>query len=106
MQDSVALAQFSDYLKNERKSSDNTISSYMRDMRQLSEYLDEHNMPNLLDAGEKELGLYVDWLRHIGKSPATISRCIATFKCFYKHFFAIGLIVQNPAASLISEKLE
>ena len=51
MQDSVALAQFSDYLKNERKSSDNTISSYMRDMRQLSEYLDEHNMPNLLDAG-------------------------------------------------------
>ena len=68
MQDSVALAQFSDYLKNERKSSDNTISSYMRDMRQLSEYLDEHNMPNLLDAGEKELGLYVDWLRHIGKS--------------------------------------
>lgn len=106
MQDSVALAQFSDYLKNERKSSDNTISSYMRDMRQLGEYLDEHNMPNLLDAGEKELGLYVDWLRHIGKSPATISRCIATFKCFYKHFFAIGQIVQNPAASLISEKLE
>ena len=104
--DSTALERFNDFLKNERKSSDNTIASYMRDMLQLSEYLEEHSMPNLLDAGEKELGIYLDYLRRSGKSPATVSRCIATLKCFYKHFFAIGEIVQNPAASLMSEKME
>ena len=38
--DSTALERFNDFLKNERKSSDNTIASYMRDMRQLSEYLE------------------------------------------------------------------
>ena len=106
VQDQDALEEFSEYLKNERKSSDNTIASYMRDMRQLSEYLEGHDMPALLDLGEKELGAYIDWLHHCGKSPATISRCIATFKCFYKHFFATGKMVQDPSASLVSEKLE
>lgn len=86
MLDTVSLAKFQDYLKNERKSSDNTIASYMRDMRQLSEYLDSHDMPNLVDASEKDLNAYLDYLRRMGKSPATVTRHIATMKRFYSYF--------------------
>ena len=106
VQDSVSLSRFQDYLKNERNSSDNTIASYMRDMRQLSEYLDAHDLPNLLDAGEKELNIYLDFLRRSGKSPATVTRHIATMKRFYQYFFAAGEVIQNPAASLVGEKTE
>ena len=106
MLDTVSLAKFQDYLKNERKSSDNTIASYMRDMRQLSEYLDSHDMPNLVDASEKDLNAYLDYLRRMGKSPATVTRHIATMKRFYSYFFTTGTIVQDPAAGLISEKME
>lgn len=106
VQDSVSLSRFQDYLKNERNSSDNTIASYMRDMRQLSEFLDAHDLPNLLDAGEKELNIYLDYLRRSGKSPATVTRHIATMKRFYQYFFAAGEVIQNPAASLVGEKAE
>lgn len=106
VQDSVSLSRFQDYLKNERNSSDNTIASYMRDMRQLSEFLDAHDLPNLLDAGEKELNIYLGYLRRSGKSPATVTRHIATMKRFYQYFFAAGEIIQNPAASLVGEKTE
>ncbi len=106
VQDSVSLSRFQDYLKNERNSSDNTIASYMRDMRQLSEFLDAHDLPNLLDAGEKELNIYLDFLRRSGKSPATVTRHIATMKRFYQYFFAAGEVIQNPAASLVGEKAE
>lgn len=106
VQDSVSLSRFQDYLKNERNSSDNTIASYMRDMRQLSEFLDAHDLPNLLDAGEKELNIYLDYLRRSGKSPATVTRHIATMKRFYQYFFAAGEVIQNPAASLVGEKTE
>ena len=106
VQDSVSLSRFQDYLKNERNSSDNTIASYMRDMRQLSEFLDAHDLPNLLDAGEKELNIYLDFLRPSGKSPATVTRHIATMKRFYQYFFAAGEVIQNPAASLVGEKTE
>lgn len=106
MQDYDAIEEFAEYLKNERKSSDNTIASYTRDMRQLSEYLDSHDLPELLDVNDKQLGIYIDWLRRAGKSPATISRCVATFKSFYKHYFVTGKIIQDPAATLSSEKIE
>ena len=106
VQDSVSLSRFQDYLKNERNSSDNTIASYMRDMRQLSEFLDAHDLPNLLDAGEKELNIYLEYLRRSGKSPATVTRHIATMKRFYQYFFAAGEVIQNPAASLVGEKAE
>lgn len=106
VQDSVSLSRFQDYLMNERNSSDNTIASYMRDMRQLSEFLDAHDLPNLLDAGEKELNIYLDFLRRSGKSPATVTRHIATMKRFYQYFFAAGEVIQNPAASLVGEKTE
>lgn len=106
VQDSVSLSRFQDYLKNERNSSDNTIASYMRDMRQLSEFLDAHDLPNLLDAGEKELNIYLEYLRRSGKSPATVTRHIATMKRFYQYFFAAGEVIQNPAASLVGEKTE
>ena len=106
VQDSVSLSRFQDYLKNERNSSDNTIASYMRDMRQLSEFLDAHDLPNLLDAGEKELNIYLDFLRRSGKSPATVTRHIATMKRFYQSFVAAGEVIQNPAASLVGEKTE
>ena len=106
VQDSVSLSRFQDYLKNERNSSDNTIASCMRDMRQLSEFLDAQDLPNLLDAGEKELNIYLDFLRRSGKSPATVTRHIATMKRFYQYFFAAGEVIQNPAASLVGEKAE
>ena len=78
----------------------------MRDMRQLSEFLDAHDLPNLLDAGEKELNIYLEYLRRSGKSPATVTRHIATMKRFYQYFFAAGEVIQNPAASLVGEKAE
>ena len=106
MQDSEILDEFRDYLKNERNSSDNTIASYLRDMRQLADYLDLHGGKDLQDAGEKDLNEYLDYLRRIGKSPATVARCVATFKSFYKHSFVTGRSLQNPAAGLISEKME
>ena len=102
----AALTEFEDYLRNERKSSNNTVLSYMRDIRQLSEYLEAHDLPDLLEVSEKDLETYIDWMRSNGKSPATISRCIATFKTFYKHFFVKGKIIQNPAATIVSEKIE
>lgn len=106
VQDSEILDEFRDYLKNERNSSDNTIASYLRDMRQLADYLDLHGGKDLQDAGEKDLNEYLDYLRRIGKSPATVARCVATFKSFYKHSFVTGRSLQNPAAGLISEKME
>ncbi len=104
MHDSVCLEKFEAYLTNVKKSSANTLASYMRDVRQLSQYLTAHEEPTLIKAGESEIAEYIAWLRRSGKSAATVSRCIASLKCLYTFLVTEGLVSENPAKSLVPEK--
>ena len=72
---------YEDYLRNEKKASANTLSSYLRDIRQLGEYLDSHTDEQYVTATEEDLSGYIAYLRSNGKSVATVSRAIASIKC-------------------------
>lgn len=104
MKNDECLEVFEKYLKDVKKASDNTLSSYMRDIRQLGEYLDTHTARELDSAGEKELGDYISWLRSNGKSVATVSRCIASVKCFYAYLAGGGAVAKNPSTKLVPDK--
>lgn len=47
MRDSDGMELFESYLRDVKRSSQNTISSYLRDIRQLSEYLHAHTDADL-----------------------------------------------------------
>lgn len=104
MEAHVCLEEFNNYLTNVKKVSPNTLASYMRDVKQLDEYLDSHNYESLADAGPEEVSGYIAWLRRDGKSPATVSRSIASLKCFYGLLKDKGVIETNPASGLVAEK--
>ena len=104
MQDVVCLEKFEKYLTDVKKASANTLASYMRDVRQLSDYVAAHDLPGLDSLDDDELAAYIAWLRHNGKSPATVSRCIASLKCFYSLLLTQGIVDHNPAAGLVPEK--
>ena len=55
------------YLTDEKHSSANTLSSYMRDIRQLATYIDEHTELTLTTATADELSEYIEWARGKGK---------------------------------------
>ena len=104
MLNSEYLELFEGYLKNEKKVSDNTFSSYMRDIRQFDDYIETHGGASLAELTEKELSGYIDHLREMGKSVSTVSRCIATLKNFYSYLTIKRLIARNPATKLVPEK--
>lgn len=104
MKNSDCLELFETYLTEVKKSSPNTLSSYMRDIRQLGAYLDAHTDTQLDTAGEEELSSYVGWLKNAGKSVSTVSRGIASIKCFYSHLVSVGCISQNPSTKLVPDK--
>ena len=104
MQDVVCLEKFEKYLTDVKKASANTLASYMRDVRQLSDYVAAHDLPELDELDDDELTAYISWLRHNGKSPATVSRCIASLKCFYSLLLTQGIVDHNPAAGLVPER--
>ena len=104
MSDDVCLAEFEKYLTDVKKSSANTLASYMRDIRQLEGYLSSHGRPGLEEAGEDDLAAYTAWMKGNGKSAATVARCIASLKCFYTFLQNEGEIDELPTTKLVPEK--
>ena len=104
MQNSECIEMFEKYLVEDKKASANTLSSYLRDIRQLGDYLDVHGENGIVDANAEELAEYIETLRANGKSVATVSRSIASIKCLYAHLFIKQLITVNPAQGLIPDK--
>ena len=94
------LAQYREYLITERDASENTMSSYMRDLRQLQGYLQQEKGRTLLEVNEADLQAYIEHLREAGKSVSTIARNIASWKNFYQYLILQNLIEENPARSL------
>ena len=104
MQNQECLSLFEDYLKNEKKASANTLSSYLRDIRQFGLYLDMHTDTDICEADEGEIQEYISWLKNNGKSISTVSRCIASLKNLYSFLCLRQIVDNNPAAHLVTDK--
>ena len=100
------LAEYREYLITERDASENTMSSYMRDLKQLQEYLQREKGSILQEVNEKDLQDYIEHLREAGKSISTIARNIASWKNFFQYLMHQNIITENPARSLSAGKAE
>lgn len=101
---SECLDFFEKYLVDVKKCSQNTLSSYLRDVRQLCDYLDTHTSETVDTATEDVLSEYIGWLKGNGKSIATVSRAIASIKCLYSVLLNEGYIKDNPTGKLVPDK--
>lgn len=106
MKGSEYLDMYEEYLRDVKKASDNTLCSYLRDIRQLGEYLSGHTEDGYITVTEDELAGYTAWMKSQGKSIPTIARSIASIKNFYKFLLSKSLIEENPSTGLVPEKAE
>lgn len=96
-------SMFSDYLTNQKSNSANTRESYLRDTMFFLEFLSENDVTPL-EADERIIQEYVDHLHDLKRSPTTISRNLASVRCFYKFLIFRGLLDTNPAKGIKLEK--
>lgn len=100
------IARYEKYLTEEKHASSNTISSYLRDATQFSEYLQEHHKCRLRDAKSEMVQEYMSWMLSRGKSAASATRFLASIKSFYTYLQTTGTIKNNPAKSVTAAKVE
>jgi len=100
------LKSYESYLANEKQASQNTLSSYMRDLRQFSEWLEEHDGPELRKVDQETVMQYVEWMTGKGKSAATVTRSIASIKSFYMYLQSKGEVKSNPTKGVATQKVE
>lgn len=100
MNTEAAVQEFQTYLRDGRKASSNTVSNYLRDLRQLGAWLERDGEADFITLTHAQMQRFLDHLYAAGKSPASVSRCAASVKCFYAHLAESGLVRENPARKL------
>ena len=93
------IQAYENYLTKVKQASGNTISSYMRDIRQFSDWLTSLDSQNILSVKQVNISEYLSYLQSQGKSVATASRSLASLKNFYAYLVSSGFLENSPISA-------
>ena len=95
---------FLDFLKDDKKLSENTLQSYRRDIEQYEEYVTKNKI-NYLKATEETITKYMQYLRDENKKESTISRSLASIRSFYQYLIRVKKVKKDPTLTIESPKI-
>ena len=94
------ISAYENYLTKVKQASSNTISSYMRDIRQYAEWLRVNEDTDVVDATQLNISDYLSHLEEEGRSAATKSRTLASLKNFYAYVVSSGFLERTPVTEI------
>ncbi len=100
------INEFEIYLREIKKSSNNTLESYLRDVSQFSSYCDTLKMRSVSSIKQSHIIDYIDSLQRAGKSASTVTRCIASLRCYFDFLLSRDTVSNNPAEGIKRAKAE
>ena len=94
------IGAYENYLTKVKQASSNTIASYMRDIRQFSDWLHQQDVKDVVDASQVNISDYLSILKTEGRSAATVSRCLASLKNFFSYLVSSGFLERTPVTDI------
>lgn len=93
------------WLAQEKRAAANTLSSYLRDVRQFGQWAEEERL-TLTQVNQEDIKRYALHLEKKGKSNATVVRSVAALKSFYMYMMSIKAVQVNPAKGFTPNRVE
>ena len=100
------IEAFKQYLIVEKKSSSNTVESYLRDLLQFSSYCASIKITTVQKVKTDTINAYMQYLTNQGKSDATKARISSSIRAFYRYLISIGAVTENPVNAANKNKVE
>jgi integrase/recombinase XerD len=100
------ICAYENYLTKVKQASANTVSSYMRDIRQFAQWLQTEEDTEVVDASQLNISDYIVHLDGEGRSAATKSRSLASLKNFYSYLVSSGFLESSPVREIRIEREE
>ena len=94
------ICAYENYLSKVKQASSNTVSSYLRDIRQFAEWLRVSEGTAVVDATQLNISDYLAHLEGEGRSGATVSRTLASLKNFYAYLVSSGFLEKTPVVDI------
>ena len=100
------IGAYENYLTKVKQASGNTVSSYMRDIRQFAGWLHDEEETEVVDATQENIRVFLSHLEDEGRSAATRSRALASLKNFYGYVVSSGFLNESPVQEVKVERGE
>ena len=99
------ISGYETWLVREKRAAANTLSSYLRDVRQFGRWVEEERLV-LTQVNQEDVRRYAQHLEKRGKSNATVVRSVAALKSFYTYMMSIRMVQVNPAKGFTPSRVE
>ena len=99
------LTGYEAWLAQEKRVAVNTLSSYLRDVRQCADWAGQEPL-DITQMSQDDIRFYAQHLERKGKSNATIVRSVAALKSFYTYLISIRAVQINPAKGFSPSRAE
>lgn len=92
-------------LKNIKRYSDNTITSYRNDLEDFISYCNDYSRDEIENISEKFIKSYLAVLSSEGLNKRSISRKLAAIRSLFKYLFQHDFISENPSMGIHNPKI-
>lgn len=99
------IESFLEFIKNDKKLSENTLQSYRRDVLQYQKYVEANNI-NYTKVKSNDIKDYLQYLHDMNKKSSTISRNLASIRLFYQFLLRNNKVKADPTEGIQSPKIE
>ena len=98
------IESFLEFIKNDKKLSENTLQSYRRDIMQYKKYVEVNDI-NYIKVKTDDIKTYLQYLHDVNKKPSTISRNLASIRLFYQFLLRNKKVKSDPTEGIQSPKI-
>jgi integrase/recombinase XerD len=99
------IERYIDAMWMEKGLSDNTLSSYRRDLRQFNDWLSKNRKSTIVRADRGQLQAYLGARLKQGQSQRSSARFMSCVRGFYRYLLREGRITVDPTLDIESPKL-
>lgn len=99
------IKEYISYIRDKKRLSANTVSSYLNDIKKYVEYLQNQNI-KLNEVVENDIISYIIELEKANISASTVSRMISSIKSFHDYLFLNNINNTNPAKHIKKPKVK
>lgn len=103
---SSQLNSYIAYLRNIKKSSENTLQAYTRDLTRFLEYSSVAGIGDFCDVSTETVGEFKSYLSALGLSAPSVSRTLSSLRGMFQFLISTGECSTNPAKAIHNERAE
>ncbi|TLY20366.1 MAG: hypothetical protein E6K67_02525, partial [Nitrospirae bacterium] len=104
MDDDEPISRYLSMLRSERGFPVNTLTAYRSDLVKLLTFLRKEGRKAPAALSRRDVPALLSFLQHQALSSASVARCLAAWRGFYRFLLSEGDIQENPFLNLTSPK--